>query len=63
MFTRRPIFQGQSDMDQLDKIWWLCGSPNNVDWPDFENLPGLDGVKEFKFRSKGLRDFLGHFDR
>jgi serine/threonine-protein kinase BUR1 len=63
MFVRRPIFQGQSDMDQLDKIWWLCGTPTKENWPDFDTLPGLDGVKEFKYRERMLRSFLGRFDR
>jgi hypothetical protein len=50
-------------MDQLDKIWWLCGTPTKENWPDFDNLPGLDGVKEFKYRERMLRGFLGRFDR
>lgn len=50
-------------MDQLEKIWWLCGTPTDETWPDFKNLPGLDGVKDFKYRVKGLREFLGRFDR
>lgn len=63
MFVRRPIFQGTSDLDQLEKIFWLCGTPTPETWPDFDNLPGLDGVKTFKHRAKGLRDFLGRYDR
>lgn len=58
MFLRHPIFQGSSDMDQLEKIWWLCGTPTRESWPDFENLPGLDGIKMFKERPKDLRNFL-----
>ncbi|KAG8820658.1 serine/threonine protein kinase, CMGC, CDC2/CDK sub [Serendipita sp. 399] len=58
MFLRRPIFQGSSDMDQLEKIWWLCGTPTPDLWPDFGSLPGLDGVKTFKPRPKELRTFL-----
>lgn len=34
---------GQSDMDQLDKIWSICGSPNQQNWPDYDKLPGCEG--------------------
>ncbi|PVG04134.1 Pkinase-domain-containing protein [Serendipita vermifera] len=62
MFVRRPILQGNSDMDQLEKIWWLCGTPTKESWPDFENLPGMDGVKDFKPRPKELRQQLGRYE-
>ncbi|KAG8861075.1 serine/threonine protein kinase, CMGC, CDC2/CDK sub [Serendipita sp. 411] len=60
MFLRRPLFQGSSDMDQLEKIWWLCGTPTDDSWPDFRNLPGLEGVKTFNTRPKELRTFLNN---
>ena len=28
MFTRRPILPGTSDLDQLEKIWQLYGTPH-----------------------------------
>ncbi|XP_006463936.1 hypothetical protein AGABI2DRAFT_180093 [Agaricus bisporus var. bisporus H97] len=43
MFSRRPILPGTSDLDQLDKIWQLCGTPNQHTWPNFDALPGCDG--------------------
>ncbi|KAJ7598676.1 Pkinase-domain-containing protein [Mycena floridula] len=45
MFFRRPILPGNSDIDQLDKIWSLCGSPNQHTWPHFDMLPGCEGIK------------------
>lgn len=47
MFTRKPILPGNSDLDQLDKIWRLCGTPNQHTWPDYDALPGCEGVKRF----------------
>jgi serine/threonine-protein kinase BUR1 len=49
MFSRRPILPGTSDMDQLDKIWSLCGTPNQHTWPNFDALPGCQGVKRLNF--------------
>ena len=44
MFTRRPILPGTSDLDQLEKIWHLCGTPNQHTWPHYDALPGCEGV-------------------
>lgn len=44
MFTRRPILPGTSDLDQLEKIWGLCGTPNQHTWPHYDALPGCEGV-------------------
>ncbi|KAG9092432.1 serine/threonine protein kinase, CMGC, CDC2/CDK sub [Ceratobasidium sp. UAMH 11750] len=51
MWTRRPILCGNSDADQLEKIWELCGTPDDVIWPGWRELPGMDGVKP-GFRTK-----------
>ncbi|KAF8504027.1 kinase-like domain-containing protein [Gautieria morchelliformis] len=47
IFIRRPILMGTSDANQLDLIWQLCGSPSGDNWPDYDSLPGLDGVKRW----------------
>ncbi|KNZ81604.1 Serine/threonine-protein kinase cdk9 [Termitomyces sp. J132] len=52
MFNRRPILPGNSDLDQLEKIWQLCGTPNQHTWPNFDALPGCDGVKRFQTHSR-----------
>lgn len=33
ILKRRAILPGTSDMDQLNLIWQLCGSPNETNWP------------------------------
>lgn len=55
MFFRKPILPGASDLDQLDKIWLLCGSPTPENWPEYDMLPGCDGVKSFGFYPRRLR--------
>src|ERR1700730_3026659 len=47
MFSRRPILPGTSDLDQLERIWQLCGTPNQHTWPNWDALPGCEGVKRF----------------
>ncbi|KAG6902049.1 hypothetical protein C0995_005105 [Termitomyces sp. Mi166 len=55
MFNRRPILPGNSDLDQLEKIWQLCGTPNQHTWPNFDALPGCDGVKRFQNYSRRVK--------
>ena len=55
MFWRRPILPGTSDLDQLDKIWQLCGTPNQMTWPNFDTLPGCEGVKRFPLYPRRLK--------
>lgn len=31
--------QGQGELDQIDKIFKMLGSPNEDTWPDFHTLP------------------------
>ncbi|PPQ72284.1 hypothetical protein CVT24_004673 [Panaeolus cyanescens] len=56
MFTRRPILPGTSDLDQLEKIFYLCGSPNQFSWPYHELLPGCEGVIRFNSHPRRLKD-------
>ncbi|KAI6032461.1 kinase-like domain-containing protein [Pisolithus marmoratus] len=39
----------------LEKIWQLCGTPNQHTWPNFDALPGCEGIKRFPNYSKRLR--------
>ncbi|KAF9581142.1 serine/threonine protein kinase, CMGC, CDC2/CDK sub, partial [Lunasporangiospora selenospora] len=42
MLFGRPVLQGNSDQDQLDKIFQLCGSPTEDTMPGWSSLPGLE---------------------
>jgi serine/threonine-protein kinase BUR1 len=55
MFSRKPILPGSSDLDQLEKIWFLCGSPNQHNWPYFDQLPGCEGVIRFNNQPRRLK--------
>lgn len=55
MFSRKPILPGTSDLDQLEKIFNLCGSPNQHNWPNYDELPGCEGVKRFQNTSRRVK--------
>lgn len=39
LLTKRALFPGKRELDQLDLIFRLCGTPNDENWPDAKNLP------------------------
>ncbi|XP_011679757.2 cyclin-dependent kinase 4 isoform X1 [Strongylocentrotus purpuratus] len=51
LYRRRPLFRGQSDKDQLHKIFEVIGLPPEDQWPDVA-LPWSS------FRQTGQRSFL-----
>ncbi|KAI0727504.1 Pkinase-domain-containing protein [Fomitopsis betulina] len=55
MFTHRPILPGASDLDQLEKIWQLCGTPNERTWPGWDLLPGCEGVRSWNAYNRQIR--------
>lgn len=38
-FLKRPLFQGETDIDQLSKIFGIRGSPTKDTWQDSDKLP------------------------
>ena len=39
MFKRKPLFQGDSEIDQLLKIFKILGTPSEDSWPGVTSLP------------------------
>ncbi|KAJ1971323.1 hypothetical protein H4R35_005329 [Dimargaris xerosporica] len=39
LIERKPLFQGRGEMDQLNQIFKLLGTPNERVWPGFAKLP------------------------
>ncbi|GAA5911878.1 hypothetical protein JCM6882_005227 [Rhodosporidiobolus microsporus] len=53
MYHRVPIFPGSSDMDQIARIFSLCGSPTEQNLPGWEALPGVEGFEKCGWRECG----------
>jgi serine/threonine-protein kinase BUR1 len=56
MFKRTPILTGKSDLDQIQIIFDMVGSPNDQNMPGWHDLPGCEGIKTFDFRPGNLRE-------
>ena len=54
MFKGRPILAGSSDLNQVQLIFDLVGSPNDTNMPGWSSLPGCDGVSTFSPRPSTL---------
>ena len=48
MLTKRPILQGNTDQEQLQKIWELCGLPTKESFPEWDEHGGCpdDGCEQ-----------------
>lgn len=41
LLTNKPLFDGKSEVEQLDKIFRTLGTPNDKIWPEYSQLPGF----------------------
>lgn len=67
MITRKPIFRGTSEINQLELIAALCGSPNDDNFPGWSSLPGVknatpSGRPDSNPNVRGRHDF-GRYPR
>ncbi len=59
LFVRKPIFQGQDEISQLDVIYSLMGTPNEDMWPGVATLPWWELVKPKETRESGFVEYAG----
>lgn len=45
LLTREPLFRGKNEVDQVSKIFELCGVPSEDTWPGFRRLPNARSLK------------------
>lgn len=58
LLMRGPLFPGKNDKDQMDKVFELCGTPNDDIWPGCSALPYYNLVQ--KPEKERLPDRLVH---
>jgi serine/threonine protein kinase len=61
MLHKRPVFPGVSDVDQIVKIFDICGVPSDSEWPNWRSLPGFAFVD--LSRIPGPLDRRGEYSR
>ncbi|KAL8371424.1 hypothetical protein RB595_001295 [Gaeumannomyces hyphopodioides] len=45
LLTREPLLQGKNEVDELTKIFELCGVPTEDSWPGFRRLPNARSLR------------------
>lgn len=55
LITREPLLQGKNEVDQVTRIFELCGIPDENSWPGFRRLPHARALKLPKSGSSAIR--------
>ncbi|XP_017857039.1 PREDICTED: cyclin-dependent kinase 1-like [Drosophila arizonae] len=61
MITKRPLFRGDSEIDQLFCIFRLLGTPNEQSWPGVSTLPDYKSTFP-KWKSNQLSQLMADLD-
>jgi len=56
LLIQRPLFPGKNEKDQMEKVFAICGTPNETVWPGCSNLPYFNMVQG----KEALPDRLQH---
>jgi len=60
MRTNRILFPGDSEIDQIYRIFRTLGTPDDTSWPEFREMPEY---RQFaKFKARGLESYIGTDD-
>ena len=59
LYTRRPLFPGSSEIDQIYKICSILGTPSHTDWAQGHTLASNMSFKFPQFTSTHLSQVLG----
>ncbi|KAL9644402.1 hypothetical protein ABK040_013631 [Willaertia magna] len=60
LLGERAMFMGKDDLDQIDKVFEWCGTPNEVNWPDVVKLAHWKDFKPKENMRRRLRDRFDH---
>lgn len=58
LFTKKPVFQGNDEIHQLDVIYKLLGTPTSERWPEVSSLPWYELVKPKDHIQNRFRDLF-----
>ena len=61
MLTGKPLFQGDSEIDQIFKIFNLLGTPDENTWPGVTSLPDYKATFP-RFKARKLSDAIPGID-
>ncbi|KAF5737992.1 cyclin-dependent kinase C-1-like [Tripterygium wilfordii] len=63
LLNGKPILPGKNEPEQLNKIFELCGSPDEINWPGVSKMPWYNNFKPSRPMKRRVREVFRHFDR
>lgn len=61
MLTNRILFPGDSEIDQIYRIFRTLGTPDESSWPGLKQMPEYRNFT--KFKGRGVEHYIGNHDR
>ena len=58
MYLMKPLFSGNSEIDQLNKICSVLGTPNSTDWPEGIKQAAQKGYNFPQYSAIGLQSII-----
>ncbi|XP_030535035.1 cyclin-dependent kinase C-1-like isoform X1 [Rhodamnia argentea] len=58
----KPILPGKNEPEQLNKIFELCGSPDEANWPGVSKIPWYNNFKPTRPMKRRVREVFRQFD-
>jgi CTD kinase subunit alpha len=58
LFTKKPVFQGDEEIHQLDVIYKILGTPSLERWPALADLPWYQLIKPRDHIPNRFRDIF-----
>ena len=62
IIEKTPLFMGDSEIDQIFKIFSLQGTPNNITWPGVTELPDFKMTFP-KFKGASFENYFKNYDK
>lgn len=59
LFQRRPVFPYNTELDVINAVFNLCGTPTKNSWPEVKYLPGFAALKPTPCRRTLMETFAG----
>ncbi|KAL3524773.1 hypothetical protein ACH5RR_013145 [Cinchona calisaya] len=58
----KPILPGKNEPEQLNKIFELCGTPDESNWPGVSKIPWYNKFKPARAMKRRIKEVFRHFD-
>jgi cell division cycle 2-like protein len=58
LILRKPLFSGQKELDHVDHIFRVLGTPTDEVWPGWKNLPMATQIAFPKYPGIKLNDII-----